>query len=870
MTLLPKLSLVVADNRYDKKIRQGEKQWMELVARLQTPQKLKHNIVTYNNFSAQRKTNIKDVGWFLGGRLDPLQRRAANLVDRSVITLDFDHLDPWDTDSILEAYKDYEFVIHSTASSTPDAVRLRLVAPLTTHWPSDDYEPISRAFANLWSIDSCDDTTHQPCRVMFWPAVLNDAVWYFHHQQGNWADPHLLRQLAGSEKRWPRAKHAPPPRPRTKKAQDPRSKPGLIGVFCRLYSIPDAIEKFELPYVPTRTANRYSYKDGTGGAGAIYYEADEHLFTWHESDPARGNSNAWDLVRLHKFKDEKDKDTAMRELALSDEKVVKELDREKTTDFENLDAEKITENKATSYSVLSEELDKEISADSYQYFARRIAVLKGLRAAEKDILIKKLQLAHAKPKPRLSAVRDDVRKTRKELSSESTDIEVQAVEHILHEWYATGDHIRRVNTLFWVYSGGVWRAVDDERVRSAVQHVFIRLAESGKGGQLKEYYDEQSTSTNIERLWKFFCVHVTGTTEEGDPMLLLQETKEPRLNCTNGEIVFTQKGKWRQEAHAPEHMATWQVNVPYSDQANTNAWDEFCGLVFQEDDAEDQKRHLEEVCGYLIQPWRELASFGLIRGEPEAGKSTLGTLLNKMLGESVANRDLSRYKGDDQHDTAGLVGKLMLLQDDTAKGLILPDGFLKTISEAKRLTANPKFKPQFDFVCRAMPVIFCNDWPRLRDQGAAISRRALVWDIPAIPSDKRSKKARKELLGPPGLQGALKRFVQGFARLYERGDWDIPVRNTEAKARWLEDVDTVALWCKEAIETADNVKAWLPAPGLYDRYKLWIRECYPQGYIVNIREFFRRVERVLGERSQWKGQQGWRGLKEKPTDADMV
>src|ERR1700733_4963330 len=43
----------------------------------------------------------------------------------------------------------------------------------------------------------------------------------------------------------------------------------------------------------------------------------------------------------------------------------------------------------------------------------------------------------------------------------------------------------------------------------------------------------------------------------------------------------------------------------------------------------------------------------------------------------------------------------------------LPDGVLKKISEAKRLTGENKFKPAFSFVNRAFPILLCNNLPSL-------------------------------------------------------------------------------------------------------------------------------------------------------------
>ena len=39
----------------------------------------------------------------------------------------------------------------------------------------------------------------------------------------------------------------------------------------------------------------------------------------------------------------------------------------------------------------------------------------------------------------------------------------------------------------------------------------------------------------------------------------------------------------------------------------------------------------------------------------------------------------------------------------------LPDGMLKTISEAKEVTGELKYRPSFNFVVRTVPVLLCNN-----------------------------------------------------------------------------------------------------------------------------------------------------------------
>jgi hypothetical protein len=53
----------------------------------------------------------------------------------------------------------------------------------------------------------------------------------------------------------------------------------------------------------------------------------------------------------------------------------------------------------------------------------------------------------------------------------------------------------------------------------------------------------------------------------------------------------------------------------------------------------------------------------------------------------------------------------------------LPDGLLKTISDAKTITGEVKFKPQFNFVVRTVPMLLCNNVPSIADLSYGMLRR---------------------------------------------------------------------------------------------------------------------------------------------------
>jgi hypothetical protein len=66
--------------------------------------------------------------------------------------------------------------------------------------------------------------------------------------------------------------------------------------------------------------------------------------------------------------------------------------------------------------------------------------------------------------------------------------------------------------------------------------------------------------------------------------------------------------------------------------------------------------------------------------------------------------------------STGVAGSVALFVDDDVRaGVRLPDGTLKTISEAKEVTGELKYQQPFNFVVRTVPILLCNNVPSLAD-----------------------------------------------------------------------------------------------------------------------------------------------------------
>lgn len=340
--------LTIATGRSRKEIswKNREILWSELVKKLSSTVRTNETYEEYKKLSKAEKDEIKDVGGFVGGALKNGRRKADNVVWRHIVTLDADFVkgDLW---ASVESILGFGCVMYSTHSHCPAKPRLRLVIPLKRAVTTDEYQAISRRIAADIGIDFFDDTTYQPHRLMYWPSTSSDGEYVFKILDEPWVDPDTIiaRYPDWTDSSyWPESFKTKTERKRQAEKQgNPREKNGIIGAFCRTYTITEAIDKFlQGIYIPCEDPNRYTYAEGSTSGGLVIYENGDFAYSHHSTDPISGKlCNAFDLIRIHKFGDldEDAKDgtpivkmpsyLAMSEFAAEDKEVRKQIVSEK-------------------------------------------------------------------------------------------------------------------------------------------------------------------------------------------------------------------------------------------------------------------------------------------------------------------------------------------------------------------------------------------------------------------------------------------------------------------------------------------------------------------------------------------------------------
>lgn len=336
------LSIAVGLNVSSKSWKNTKITWHDLVQKLATPVVTAETYKQFINATKEEQSKIKDVGGFVGGFLTNGKRDKTNVLYRQLITLDIDFSHDnfwWDFTMLF----DCAAVIHSTHKSYPGKPRHRLIIPLDREVSQEEYQAIARKVAGDLNIDLFDQSTFDVNRLMFWPSVSSDVEYYFEFQDGPFLEADYILGLYNDwhdTSEWPTASDSTDViRQAIKKQEDPESKKGIIGLFCRTYTIQEAIETFLSDVYTPVGDGRYTYINGSTAAGLITYD-DKFAYSHHGTDPAGGRlCNAFDLVRIHKFghldsgkeKEDKDKKSfkAMEDFASRDTLTKKHIAEEK-------------------------------------------------------------------------------------------------------------------------------------------------------------------------------------------------------------------------------------------------------------------------------------------------------------------------------------------------------------------------------------------------------------------------------------------------------------------------------------------------------------------------------------------------------------
>ncbi|NTW70652.1 MAG: hypothetical protein HGA49_00200 [Eubacteriaceae bacterium] len=348
------VKIAVTDRRTNRKYKNIESTWGWVTKRCGVPHRTTETVEEYPKLPKMEQEAIKDHGGFVGGHLRNGIRKNGHVLFRQIGLLDADHA-PKEVDfpALVKAVlPDNLWFIYTTHRHKPENPRYRIAFLFERTVSEDEYPAIMRQIARNIGIDYFDDTTYQANRMMYWPSCPADGEFIFVENKGIPLDPDKYLSIYADWRdtsTWPTSSRQSEVLQRSIQQQaDPLSKEGVVGAFCRAYTIEEAIDTFlKETYEPSAMNGRYDYTLADSSSGLVVYD-DKFAYSHHATDPACGKLlNAFDLVRVHRFRELDDKvpeDTppskqpsykAMSELAIKDERVKEQFAEERRTQAES-------------------------------------------------------------------------------------------------------------------------------------------------------------------------------------------------------------------------------------------------------------------------------------------------------------------------------------------------------------------------------------------------------------------------------------------------------------------------------------------------------------------------------------------------------
>ena len=367
-----------------------------------------------------------------------------------------------------------------------------------------------------------------------------------------------------------------------------------------------------------------------------------------------------------------------------------------------------------------------------------------------------------------------------------------------------GDRLVYTAGSFYAYTGTHWRMLDD----AVLDRTLITISD--------ELFEELPGRS---RVVAGAHAQLRARAAKTDFFDLRGEGK-PLINCANGTLVVGDDGSVTLREHRTADALLYGLPVAYDPGATCPEFDRMlAGITAPVDEqgklieqpsakqlaeAAEQRRHLEELMGYAIYGRRPLKAFTIWHGAGDNGKSTLFRIWSEVVGQpAVASLRIHKIE-ENRFVLSHLPAKLLLVDDDVKKGVKLPDGLLKQISERKLITTETKGGAHFEFVARVFVALLCNTLPELDDGGRAIASRAhLVPFRRSFAPEEQDRHLAARIIADE-LAGVLDVALAGLRRVLERQGFNEPAACRELKAEWLGSTHTVLDWVEDRCELVED------------------------------------------------------------------
>jgi putative DNA primase/helicase len=326
-------------------------------------------------------------------------------------------------------------------------------------------------------------------------------------------------------------------------------------------------------------------------------------------------------------------------------------------------------------------------------------------------------------------------------------------------------------------------------------------------------------------------------------------------------VLNLRTGKLQDNARAD--YVTRYADVAFDPTATCPAFDAFLNVTFGGDAA--LIRYVLGVLGYCLTGRTQFQQFWIWTGEGANGKSTLISVMQRLLGDyarSILASTLFEGQFGEQgnYDLALLTGVRLAVAPEAESTHRLHAARLKQLTGGDSVAVRPIYRAPFSFRPCAKIIIVCNRRPDLDTYDDALKRRIRVvpFDHQVPPEQQDHDLVRKLTRELPGI---LNRLVAAGAE-FIAAQTSAPEAVRRATQGYFADKDYISWFIGDCTEQQPG--CIMSKAQLYELYLAWSKiECLPH---VSKRELIRIMKKKGYEETRSSTMRGWKDLQVRQDD----
>ena len=299
---------------------------------------------------------------------------------------------------------------------------------------------------------------------------------------------------------------------------------------------------------------------------------------------------------------------------------------------------------------------------------------------------------------------------------------------------------------------------------------------------------------------------------------------DPMQLCVGNGVIDLATGKLLEPNPAMRHSK--MAGVSYDAQASCPRFMQFLTDIFPDDP--ELLEYVQKVAGYALTGSTKEQCLFMLLGGGANGKSTLVSLLTKLMGDYAANTAASTLMASSNNqlgdDLIRLAGARLVTAAETEHGQRFAEAKIKSFTGGDMISARPLYGEWVDFIPVGKILLTTNNRPEIRGSDDGIWRR-----IREIPFNRQFTEAEqdKELMTTltQELPGILNWAIEGCLRWQSEG-LIAPQSVTASVTEYRTEMDTVCSFVAEECIIAPHER--IQVGSLYQQYSNWCRSSSKQ------------------------------------------